>query len=380
MKTLHFAIKLVVTLIVAASIAACGSALKSYQKGNYYAACEEAINKLRSKPNDTDASYALVNAYPLVQSTILRDINNLSAVKTINNYEKIVQQYTRLNKLAENIYRCPAALALIPNPTNYYNNLQDAKFALTEMYYTEGIKALNTGNIDQARIALNHFTKAHSHVPGYRDVVNLIEEARYMATLRVVVLNPQLPLRYQLNADFFYTRLMTDITRNTYRRLVRFYTPPEAEAEQMHNPHQLLVLNFEDFVVGNTNRTNNTIEVKRDNVVVGTVDDKGVKKNVYGTVKANLTTSRIEIISAGVLSIRVIDPATGRILNQKPLRQRSVWATEWATYNGDERALSNEQKALVARRPLPLPPEQELFNSFAGPLYEEAMKFISSVY
>jgi hypothetical protein len=296
--------------------------------------------------------------------------------KTINNYEKVVQLYTRLDKLTESIYRCPAALALIPNPTNYYNNLQSAKTTLVDMYYNEGINALNVGTIEKARLALNHFTKANSYIPGYKDIANLMDEACYMATLRVVVSNPQLPMRYQLNADFFYTRLLSDVARNTYRHLVRFYTPAEAEADHMRNPHQLLVLNFEDFTVGNTNKTSNTIEVKRDSVIVGTTGGK----NVYGTVKAKLTTTRIEVISSGVLSIRIVDPATGRVMNQKNLRRSSVWASEWATYNGDERALSSQQKRLVEQRQKPLPPEQELFNSFAAPLYEDAMKFISSVY
>jgi hypothetical protein len=67
-------------------------------------------------------------------------------------------------------------------------------------------------------------------------------------------------------------------------------------------------------------------------------------------------------------------------MNQKNLRRSSVWASEWATYNGDERALSSQQKRLVEQHQKPLPPEQELFNSFAAPLYEDAMKFISSVY
>jgi hypothetical protein len=161
---------------------------------------------------------------------------------------------------------------------------------------------------------------------------------------------------------------------------VCFYTPAEAESLQLRNPNQLLALNFEDFTIGNTNKTSNTIEVKRDDVVVGTVDTKEGKKNVYGTVKAKLTTSRIEVISSGVLSVRLIDPASGRILNQKNFRNQSVWATEWATYNGDERALTPEQKRLTERRQQQLPPDQELFSSFAGPLYENAMKFISSVY
>jgi hypothetical protein len=380
MKSLHFIVKIIVVSIVTLALAACGSALKSYQKGNYYAACEEAVNKLRSKPNDNDARYALANAYPLAQNTAMRDINNLSSMQTIGNYEKIVQLYTRINNITESIYRCPAALELIPNPANYYNNLQAAKLRLVEMYYNEGVNALNIGTVEKARYALDLLTRANNHISGYKDIPSLMDEALYLATLRVIVLNPQLPLRYQLNADFFYTRLMSDITRNTYRHLVRFYTPPEAEAQQMRDPHQLLVLNFEDFTVGNTNQTNNKVELKRENVVVGTVEEKGVKKEVLGTVKATLTTSRIEVKSSGVLSIRLVDPATGRILNQKNLRNSATWVSEWASYNGDERALSTEQKRLVQQRQRPLPSEQELFSSFAGPLYEEAMKFISSVY
>jgi len=380
MKTLHFITKVIILLAVTAAIAACGNALKSYQKGNYYKACEEAVSKLRSKPNDPDASYALVNAYPLAQNTLMREIDNLSRIKTINNYEKILQNYTRLDKLAEDIYRCPAALALIPNPTNYYNDLQRVKLTLVDIYYNEGLAALKEGTIDKARFALNYFMKANNYIPGYKDLANLLEEARYLATLHVIVLNPQLPSRYQLNADFFYTRLMADIAKNTSWHLVRFYSPVEAESLQLNKPDQLLALNFEDFTIGNTNKTANTIEVKRDDVVVGTVETKDGKQNVYGTVKAKLTINRIEIISTGLLSVRVIDPATGRILNQKNLRRQSVWTTEWATYNGDERALSIEQKRLTELRQQPFPPDQELFNSFAGPLYEDAMAFISSVY
>ena len=380
MKVLNFVIKIIVGLILTLIVAACGNALKSYQKGNYYTACEEAISKLRSKPTDADASYALVNAYPLAQNTLMREIEKLSGLRTINNYEKIVQNYTRLDKLTESIYRCPAALALIPNPTNYYNDLQGAKLTLVDMYYNEGLAALNAGTIEKGRIALNNFTKVNNYIPNYKDVARLLEEARYLATLHVVVLNPQLPLRYQLNADFFYTRLMSDITRNTYHHLVRFYTPSEAESLQLRNPNQLLALNFQDFTIGNMNRTNNTIEVKRDNVVIGTIDTKEGKKNVHGTVTAKLTTSRIEIISSGILSVQLIEPTTGRIMNQKNLRRQSVWTTEWATYNGDERALSTEQKRLTEQRQKPLPQDQELFNSFASPLYEDAMKFISSVY
>lgn len=367
-------------LVLVAGLGACASGIKAYQKGNYLTACEEAVSKLRSKPDHEDARYALSNGYPLALSTAQREIDNLSMNMNSANAERVILLYERLNKLADNIYRCPAALELIPQPVEFQREVIDAKNKIAQIAYDEGIVAMDRNTIDQARIAFDCFTLANRYVPGYRDVLNKIEEARYAATLRVIVMNPLLPNRYQLDANFFYTQLMQDVTRNTYRRLVRFYTPDEATALNMNDPHQLLVLNFEDFVVGDTKTSSNTTELKRDNVVVGTTTVNGVKQDVYGTVQVKYTLSRIEIISGGVLSIKIIDPPTGRILYQKNLQGSTVWKSERASFNGDERALSDRQKALVGRRQETPPPPQELFSSFAGPLYADAMKFISSVY
>ena len=58
----------------------------------------------------------------------------------------------------------------------------------------------------------------------------------------------------------------------------------------------------------------------------------------------------------------------------------SVWSSEWATYKGDSRALSKEQLALTQRRPIAVPPPQDLFASFADPLYAKVTDYLSSIY
>ncbi len=372
--------RLLLFFALAAGMAACASGIKSYQKGNYLTACEQAVSKLRSHPDNQDARYALTNAYPLALTNAEREIGNLLMSMNSANAGKIVASYERLNKLANDINHCPAALEIISHPNEYYNELRSAKNTAAGLCYNEGMAALDRRNIEDARYALDRFTAANHYVPGYKDVLDKIEEARYESTLRVIVMNPQLPNRYQLNADFFYTRLMQDVARNTYRHLVRFYTPAEAASLQMNDPHQLLVLNFEDFTVGNTDKSSNTVELKREDVLVGTTVINGKQQNIYGTVKANYTYSKLEVISGGVLSIRLVDPLTKRIINQKNLQGSTVWKSEWASYNGDERALSDHQKQLTTKRQQSIPPQQELFSSFAGPLYNDAMKFISSVY
>lgn len=362
-------------------LTSCASGLKSFQRGDYYRACEEAVSRLRNKPDHEDARIALVNAYPLAVENAKCDINNIIDLKDFRNYEQIIAIYDQMNYLANEIRHCPAALKLVPQPAEYYKERQQAVQAVTQMLYDQGEKALNYGSLEQARVALDYFQRANRYTPGYKDVRNKIEQARYEATLRVVVTRPMLPRNYSLSADFFYDKLMNEITRNTYRHLVRFYTPEEASADRMNNPHQILELHFEDFTVGNTRETSNTVELTRDSVLVGsTTNRNGTKQDVYGTVKAKLTTFRVEIISAGVLGMRIIDGNNGRVLNHKDFAGRYVWASEWASFNGDERALNKAQKALVEKRRMSPPPPQDLFAGFANPLYAQATEYISSIY
>ena len=60
---------------------------------------------------------------------------------------------------------------------------------------------------------------------------------------------------------------------------------------------------------------------------------------------------------------------------------RFVWGEEWATYKGDERALTDEQRRLTRRSEPSAPPtQQELFAAFSRPLLDPATSFIRQYY
>ena len=228
-------------------------------------------------------------------------------------------------------------------------------------------------------LSLNFLNKANNYVYGYKDVFNLIEEARYKATLRVVFEKPYTNRRYQLSADFFSNNLLGEISDFTANRFIRFYK--NADTQQMVNfyPHQYLVLNFEDFSIGNIRETANTSEFKRDSVITGTRMNNGVKENIYQTVKAKYTTYRREIKSGGVLSVRIFD-GQNRLIQQRNFAGEYVWYTTWASYNGDERALTAEQKNSINRQPQIPPSHQQLFVEFTKPIYSQAVSYIKSYY
>ncbi|HEY6915694.1 MAG TPA: hypothetical protein VI413_13545 [Paludibacter sp.] len=361
-------------------VSACSTGHTAYKQGDYYKACLEAIERLRSNPNSQKSQFVLTKAYPLAKKEAQREIDNAQLANGVDQYDILVYQYERMNQLANAIFHSPKANQLIPQPTEYIAELSNAKQMAAEQAYNMGIKAVEANTIEQARLGFQFFTKANEYVYGYKDVIHKIEEARYYATLRVIVQRPYTSNKYQYSADFFYNNLLAEMSQNSKNRFVRFFSPEEASAENMRDPHQYIYLNFEDFSVGNIRETSNTVDVKRDSVIVGTVKVEGKTYNTYNTVKAKLTTFRQELSSGGVLSLRIVDAQNNRELQLRNFTGQYVWVTDWATFQGDDRALTNEQKKMCGQKPQLPPTHQDLFVGFTKPIYTQAVSYVRSVY
>jgi len=375
-KANHFLFLCLLTIIATA----CSTGSTSYKHGDYYKACLESIDRLRSNPKSDKSQSVLVNSYPLALKTAQREIDNALIANQPDKYDVVVYQYEKMNQLADQIFNCPKALELIPKPTEYVSELSKARQMAANQAYESGSKALTVGTLDQARVAYQYFQNVNRYVPGYKDVLNKMSDARYYATLRVIVQKPYTNANFQYSADFFYNNLLLEIRKNAQNRFVRYYTPEEAHKENMKNPHQYIVLNFEDFSVGNIRESSNTTEHKRDSVIVGTVKVEGKTYNSYNTVKARLTTFRREISSGGVLSLRIIDAQNNQDLLQQNLTGTYVWNTSWANFKGDDRALDNEQKKMCNREPQTPPTQQDLFIEFTKPIYSQAVSYIRSAH
>ena len=123
-----------------------------------------------------------------------------------------------------------------------------------------------------------------------------------------------------------------------------------------------------------------TVTVSRDSVLVGTTTVNGRNQNVYGTVKAEMTTLRREVISQGVLTAKIINAANNRIEQNRNFPGKFVWFNEWATYKGDERALTDAQKRTTNTEPLMPPPQQDLFIEFTKPIFDQTVSFVRNYY
>ncbi|AHM61242.1 hypothetical protein D770_14940 [Flammeovirgaceae bacterium 311] len=363
------------TLILVLAVAAfgCSSGKKAWEQGNYYEASMQAINRLKQKPDHKKASQTLRQAYPMALEALEADIIHLKTLNTANRWGNIVSRYEQLNALYDAIRYTPGALQVVPVPKPYHAKLQEAREQAAAESYTLGQRELSRGSREAARQAYEHFRSALHYVPGYRDSEKKLQEAHYLATLKVLVEQIPVPGRYSLDVAFFNDQIESYLHNAQQQHgFIRFYSLEEANAEKLSQPDHYVRIQFEDFVIGETHIKELKEQLKRDSVRIGEVKVKPDSLvPVYGTVEAKLTTFRKEVISRGRVSMYIVDARTNAVLQHRQFPGEFVWFSEWGFFNGDERALEPRHKKIVQLREVPPPPPQDMFAGFAAPIFSQ---------
>lgn len=360
---------------------ACSSGKKAYERGDYYEAVTRSVNRLRQNPDHGKSLEALKNAYPLAVEYYEQEARNQIASNSPYKWKSAIESYNNVNALYELIRQCPGCKKVVPNPKEYYAEIGPLKEKAAEESYSLGIDALMKGNRIDARKAYFNFNDAQKFVPGYKDVIEYLDKAKDEATLKVVLEQIPVPSRYNLSGGFFQDKvesyLRSTYTENTF---IRFFTPEEARQQSLQDVDQVVRIQFDDFSVGNTTLREKTETYSKDSVRVGEAKVNGKIVPVYNTVKAKLTTYRKELVSSGLLSMVVTDARTNGVLDHRKFNGQYVWVTEWARFNGDERALNESQLRLCKLREQQPPSPQDLFLEFTKPIYNQLVPAIKGFY
>lgn len=359
----------------------CSSGKKQLEKGNYSASIDQSINRLKKSPNNKKAKATLKDAYALSKQVNLKNVNQLKASNERFKYDKIADSYDQLARIYDAVWKCPACVKVLPNIKSYRNDFNQASNLAANERYSAGVEELNKGTRESGKLAFRHFERVQYLQHNFKDTHRKIVDARDLATLKVLV--DQIPVHsrsFGLSHEFFQNRLNEFLDRKQISEFIRFYSPAEADRARLDNPDHVVVLQFDDFVVGQTYVKEHTREVSLDSVIVGTVKVGDETKDVYGTVEAEYTTFSKYIDSRGLLDMKIYDGRTNRILFQRKMPGEYQWLTEWATYKGDKRALTKEELDLTDLREAPSPNPQFLFQQFCEPIYSRASQHFSSFY
>jgi hypothetical protein len=359
----------------------CSTGKKAFERGDYYHATLQAVNRLRSNPDSEKALNAVKASYPMALKYYQGKIDFAKNTNSRFKYSEIVDYYELMNHLSDEISRCPAAMNFFPNVNYYTGELAQARQLAAEEQYQAALDNEKINTRISWKEAYYYYQQADCFVPGYKDVRERMQMAKFYATLKVIVEQITVPRNYQLTSDFFLNQVIESLKSNRPNEFVEYYSPKSAENAGIKDPDQVLRMNFDEFVIGQVYDKETVMDCSRDSVEVGTVTlPDGSRKKVYNTVKAKLTTYRREIISNGVLDVTIIEFPLNQVTAQRKFPGQFTWYTEWSTFNGDERALSKEQLALCDKKPVPPPRPQDLFVEFTKPIYNQLTPFLKDFY
>ncbi len=360
-----------ILIILSIVAVACTTAKSQYEKGNYYDSVMRSVEKLRKSPNNKNAQETLVNAYPLAVNTFMDKLENEDQANVDFKFTKAAGTYAQLNSMYESIQRSPGAQQVINNPKKYYKTLDKIKPQAADEQFEAGLYQLSMGNRENAKQAYYYFLAADKFISGYRNVGEKIDESYQRSILHVVAnLKPVQSRFYEVSAEVFYRQVENTLQQIENNEFIRFYSPEEAANNNIQNPDQILEVNFEDFVVGETHTKEVIEKMERDSVVIGEITlDSGRKKEVIGTVSAEVALFRMEVISRGLVNLSISkNGMDAKDIIYQDLPGEFVWFHEWGQFNGDERALNDEQVAICHNKRMnPIPPQQ-LFVEFTKPI------------
>lgn len=358
---------------------ACTSSKQQFEKGNYEKAVALSIKKLRKKPDNSKQKAILKAAYGYAVQVSEQKIKQQQQSTDRFKWDAVIAQYRKMQQLYTDLLQCPGCLAVV-NPVDLQNELNEALAAGAQVYVEEGQKALATKEKEGGRLAYRHFAQAKAYQNNYGNIDRMLNDARIQGTEVIGVSRiPVSSKGLELNTAFFLQQLTQAMNDLNYFFAV--FAPVEQLVEQQQVPDQVVDLSFDDYYIGQTYVKEIRESLVRDSVKVGEVTDSlGKKYAVYGEVKADLQRYEKTIESGGLLNIAIVDPNNQSILFQQKIPSTTVWENDWATYQGDKRALTKEELALTREKELLPPPPQDLFYSFTRPLFDQTANLLRRRY
>jgi hypothetical protein len=347
-------------VVLSALFFSCKTASKSYDKGDYVKAIDLAIKKLQKDPSDGETKALLMAAYKNATAISESHIRSLSAGTNIS-YESIYYEYAKLQSLYQKIEPFPS-LATLVHATDYTGFMKTYGEKAAEDHFEKGMEQMNKESKPAYRNAYREF-KSALRFADTRSIREKMDEAYNAAILNVVILpvsnqfNP-----YQSNTSYqlqnFQDELMREMRYGTNTEFLKIYSDWDARSKNIV-PDQVVELRMGRFEIGRPYDRNQTRTVSKDVVVKEIVykPDSIIKQ--YGKVSAQVITTQRTLASQGEIYLTVSDNR-GHIIWTDRVKGEHQWKTQFAIYRGDDRALNDNDRALVNQSTDNYPNEDEI--------------------
>ncbi len=347
--------KLYLTILTALVIlmGSCKTAKKLYEKGHYDEAVELAAKKLQKDPDDPKLLAIIREAYSYAQEDHQANIRNHSETNNELKWEWMYNDYASLQRMYDAIYRVPSVFKLL-NPVDYSSYLVTYAEKAGDVRFDRGLSIMQLHPRDKQsyQSAYREFQVALNFKPGHRDIVEKMNEAYEYAVTNVVIL----PLQqnggfvysgYTLGGQNFDDQLTRSLQYSSGNEFVKFYSAWEARGQNIRTD-QVLDMRLSTMNIGRSHDQRSHRRVSKEVLIKETVYKPDSVVREYGWVHADITTTRRSMYSDAMLQVNIRDDNGGWLWNDN-FNATHQWSTEFASYTGDQRALSESDKQLMNR-------------------------------
>ena len=349
------------------------SAKKYYQIGDYDSAVHAVSRSLQIKADNQKGIALLELAYPLAVKRHQSNIAKLNTLEDTSKWPDLVYEYEALESLGNQVELLKSILKIQMNYNltlavgDYSNELKKARPLAADYHYTEGMKYReDIAKKSQKEAAIN-FKLAQQFVANYKNAQELYEETRAAATITLLIR----PFSGNNNlASFIRNQMMMQqstaskeflriITRDQLRAILNEQGLVQAGITE-NNYIKIGQLSGADHILSATIVTTHRpvekiseegIKQKKEVVIRKEkyVDSTGVEKtkNIKGEVKATVNHYKKSAGATLNISYQITDINNSEAIFTGNLSGKENFFYEWATYDGDKRALSDRYKRLI---------------------------------
>ena len=368
-----------ITLLFSFLVFITSCALKHTQElvhsGDYDNAITIAVSSLESnkdKKSKQDYVYLLEEAFAKAKE---RDLNTLNLLEKENNpaqIERIYQLYVGLNNRQEKIKPLLPLQLLKENRTavfafeNYNDKLIASKNALSNHLYSNAKALLKSTNKIDFRKAFDDFTYLNQINPNFKDVNELLKEAKFKGSDFVLVstkneTNMIIPVRLQNDLLDFNTYGLNDkwtVYHNTEQDGIRYdYGVRIRFREVVISPEQIKEKEFikerrikdgqKKLIDANGKEV---LDEKGKVVFVDNWKDVTVKVNEFRQFKSCMITAKVDFSNW----------TTNQLLQSFPLSSEFIFENVYANYKGDRRAADDSYFPNFNKKTIPFPSNEQM--------------------
>lgn len=373
--------KKITFILLAIIITACGSGNveKLISNGNYDAAINKSISKLRTNKNakgKQEYVYLLQEAYAKANDRDLMQINRLLKEANASNFESVYNLYLNLQSRQDKV-RQILPLKLLKEGqeavfamNDYTDEIISSKNGLSSYLYANSIKLLESKNKIDIRQAYDDLLYLDRLNPNFSDVRKKIDEAQFKGTDFVFVstkneTNTVIPVRLEddlLNFGTFGLNDKWTVYHNKKQKNINYDFGMLVNFRQINiSPEQIKEKEFikeKQVKDGLKNLVDNNGNVVKDSL------GKVIKVDNFKTIRVNIYEFRQFKTVQVTAKVDYVDYRTNQLIESFPLASEFVFENIYSTFNGDKNACEPEYYEYFDRRAVAFPSnEQMIFDS-----------------